>query len=186
MPAILGNLPIPCFFVMVDGMKKTLRVLNDLKKKGILVDYAIGGGMGIVFYIEPILTYDLDVFILNENGTNLQPLTVLYHYLKKMGYQPKQEQIVIEGIPVQFLPAFNGLLDEAVREARRINYQGTEVRVMTVEHLLAIMLQTGRAKDRERFLKVLDEAEIDRSKLSRILKRFELLEKYRKWEKLRD
>ncbi len=48
MPAILGNLPIPCFFVMFDGMKKTLLVLNDLKKKGIIIDYAIGGGMGIV------------------------------------------------------------------------------------------------------------------------------------------
>jgi hypothetical protein len=116
----------------------------------------------------------------------LQPLTALYQYLKKLGYQPKQEQIVIEGIPVQFLPAFNGLLNEAVREARRINYQGTEARVMTVEHLLAIMLQTGRTKDRERFLKVLDEAEIDRPKLSRILKRFELLEKYRKWKRSQD
>jgi hypothetical protein len=51
---------------MVDGMQKTLLVLNDLKKKGMIIDYAIGGGMGIVFYIEPILTYDLDVFILNE------------------------------------------------------------------------------------------------------------------------
>jgi len=171
---------------MVDGMKKTLLVLNDLKKKGMIIDYAIGGGMGIVFYIEPILTYDLDVFILTENGTNLQPLTLLYHYLKKMGYQPKQEQIVIEGIPVQFLPAFNELLIEAVKEARHISYQGTEARVMAVEHLLAIMLQTGRAKDRERFLKVLDAAEIDRPKLSRILKRFELLEKFRKWEKLQD
>jgi hypothetical protein len=186
MPAILGNLPIPCFFVKVDGMKKTLLVLNDLKKKGIIIDYAIGGGMGIVFYIEPILTYDLDVFILTGNGTDLQPLTSLYRYLKNLGYQPKQEQIVIEGIPVQFLPAFNGLLNEAVSKARRIDYQGTQARVMTVEHLLAVMLQTGRAKDRERFLKVLDEAEIDRPKLSRILKRYELLEKYRKWKKLQD
>lgn len=33
---------------MFDGMKKTLLVLNDLKKKGIIIDYAIGGGMGIV------------------------------------------------------------------------------------------------------------------------------------------
>lgn len=48
MPVILENLPIPCFFVMVDGIKRTLLVLNDLKKKGMIIDYAIGGGMGIV------------------------------------------------------------------------------------------------------------------------------------------
>jgi hypothetical protein len=167
-------------------MKKTLLVLNDLKSKGIINEYAIGGGMGVVFYIEPILTYDLDVFILTGDETDLQPLTTLYRYLKKKGYRPKQEQIIIEGIPVQFLPAFNELLNEAVREARRIKYQGTETRVMTVEHLSAIMLQTGRAKDRERFFKVLEEADIDRAKLSLILKRFDLLEKFQKWKRLWD
>ena len=167
-------------------MKKTLLVLNDLKSKGIINEYAIGGGMGAVFYIEPILTYDLDVFIMTGDEANLQPLAALYQYLKKKGYRPKQEQIIIEGIPVQFLPAFNELLNEAVREARKIKYQGTETRVMTVEHLLAIMLQTGRAKDRERFFKVLEEADIDQAKLSRILKRFDLLEKFQKWKRLWD
>lgn len=167
-------------------MKKTLIVLNDLKKKGIIDAYAIGGGMGVIFYIEPILTYDLDVFIVTGDETGLQPLEVLYQYLKKKGFRPKQEQIMIEGIPVQFLPAFNGLLNEAVREARKINYQGTETRVMTVEHLLAIMVQTGRAKDRERFFKVLEEAAIDQAKLSRILKRFDLREKFLKWKGLQN
>ena len=171
---------------MVLGMKKTLIVLNDLKNKGIVDEYAIGGGMGAIFYIEPILTYDLDVFILSKEKNDLQPLATLYQYLKKKGFRPVQEQIIIEGIPVQFLPVFNELLNEAVREARKIKYQGTETRVMTIEHLLAIMLQTGRAKDRERFFKVLEEAEIDQAKLSRILKRFDLLGKYQKWKRLLD
>jgi hypothetical protein len=171
---------------MVIGMKKTLIVLNDLKNKGIVDEYAIGGGMGAIFYIQPILTYDLDVFILSKEENDLQPLTALYQYFKKKGYRPVHEQIIIEGIPVQFLPAFNELLNEAVREARKIKYQGTETRVMTAEHLLAIMVQTGRAKDRERFFKVLEEAEIDQVKLSRILKRFDLKEKYQKWKRLLD
>jgi len=83
-------------------MKKTLRILNDLKKKGIIDEYAIGGGMAAVFYIEPILTYDLDVFILTGAEADMQPLAALYHYLKKKGYQPRQEQVIIEGMPVQF------------------------------------------------------------------------------------
>jgi hypothetical protein len=167
-------------------MKKTLHVLNDLKKKGIINEYAIGGGMGAVFYIEPILTYDLDVFIMTRAEADMQPLAALYRYLKKKGYPPRQEQVIIEGIPVQFLPAFNELLNEAVREARKITYQGTETRIMSVEHLMAIMLQTGRAKDRERLFKVLEEADIDQVKLARILKRFGLQEKFKQWKRFWD
>ena len=167
-------------------MKKTLSVLNDLKKEGFIDAYAIGGGIAAIFYIEPVLTYDLDVFILLPDEKDMQPLAAVYQYLKMKGYRPKQEQIVIEGIPVQFLPVCDELLREAVTEARVIDYQGTTTRVMTVEHLLAIMLQTGRPKDRERFFKVMEEARIDQSKLSRILDRFVLREKFQQWQRWKD
>ena len=167
-------------------MKKTFSVLNDLKKKGLIHDYAIGGGIAAVFYIEPVLTYDLDVFILLSDEKDMQPLSAVYEYLKMKGFLPKQEQIVIEGIPVQFLPAYTELLREAVTEAQVIDYQGTTTRVMTVEHLLAIMLQTGRPKDRERFFKVMEEARIDSGTLSRILDRFVLQDKFKKWQGWKD
>jgi hypothetical protein len=170
---------------MFSWMEKTLAVLNDLKKRGLVTEYAIGGGMGAVFYVEPFLTYDLDVFIMSGEEAGLQPLAGIYRFLKGRGYRPKDEQVVIEGLPVQFLPAWNDLLQEAVREARTIRYQGTPTRVMAVEHLLAVMLSTGRAKDRERFFKVLDEAELDRKKLSRILERHGLNEKFVDWETTR-
>jgi hypothetical protein len=38
-----------------------LRVLNDLVDGGFLKEYAIGGGIGVLYYIEPVLTYDFDV-----------------------------------------------------------------------------------------------------------------------------
>lgn len=171
---------------MVQEMKKTLAILNELKKAGLITDYAIGGGMGAVFYVEPFLTYDLDVFILARDPSGLQPLEPIYQFLKKRGCRPQKEQIVIEGVPVQFLPAYNGLLDEAVREARAIRFQGTPTRVMRVEHLAAVMIQTGRAKDRERFFKVLDEAKMDPEKLSGIIGRFGLNEKYLEWKRMHD
>jgi len=166
-------------------MKKTLAVLNDLKKQGLIADYAIGGGMGAVFYVEPFLTYDLDVFIVADEP-GLQPLESLYRYLKKRGFRPQQEQIIIEGIPVQFLPAFNELLKEAVSEAREIVYQGTATRVMTAEHLAAVMVQTGRTKDRERFFKMIEEAKIDQSKLTRMVERFGLRQKFLQWKRMHD
>lgn len=163
-------------------MEKTLAVLNGLKNGGLIAEYAIGGGMGAVFYIEPFLTYDLDIFVILKDEAALDPLSGIYENLRKSGYRPKDEQVIIEGVPVQFLPAWNDLLKEAVQEARAIEYQGVATRVMTAEHLLAIMLATGRAKDRERFLKVLAEAELDRKKMERILKRHGLQGKYASWK----
>jgi hypothetical protein len=60
----------PPFSDMVQEMKKTLAILNELKKAGLITDYAIGGGMGAVFYVEPFLTYDLDVFILVRDSAD--------------------------------------------------------------------------------------------------------------------
>jgi hypothetical protein len=48
--------------------------------------------------------------------------------------------VIIEGVPVQFLPAYNALLEEALREACEMLYQATSTRVLRVEHLLAICL----------------------------------------------
>lgn len=44
-------------------MEKTLRVLNALEREGIVRCYAIGGAVAAIFYMEPFLTYDLDVFV---------------------------------------------------------------------------------------------------------------------------
>ena len=45
-------------------MKRTLQVLNELERDGIVERYAIGGAMGATFYVEPLLTFDLDVFVI--------------------------------------------------------------------------------------------------------------------------
>jgi hypothetical protein len=84
-------------------MKKTIKVINELKRKKLIKDYAIGGGIAAIFYIEPILTYDLDVFITpTEEGRrkNLISLSSLFTYLEDKGYHWKGEHIIIQGMPV--------------------------------------------------------------------------------------
>jgi hypothetical protein len=44
-------------------MEATLNVLNELERSGVFTRYAIGGAMGATFYVEPLLTFDLDVFV---------------------------------------------------------------------------------------------------------------------------
>jgi len=55
-----------------------------------------------------------------------------------------------------------------------------------VEHLLAIMLQTYRPKDRERILLILDEAQIDMHYLENVLERHGLQEKWSKFRRRYD
>jgi len=49
-------------------MKKTLEVINELKRKGLIKDYVIGGDIGVLKWTEPFFTRDLDIFIIIEYG----------------------------------------------------------------------------------------------------------------------
>jgi hypothetical protein len=72
---------------------------------------------------------------------------------------------------VQFLPAYNLLLEEALTEARMTNYDTTPTRVLRAEHLIAICLQTGRDKDIDRVRLFTKEAAFDMEYLIEVLKR---------------
>ena len=153
-------------------MEKTLRVLNDLERAGVLSRYAICGAMGATFYVEPVLTFDLDVFIvLPGTSGDLLTLSPLYEALRAQGYREEKECVNIEGVPVQFLPAYNALVEEALAEAREMMYETTPTRVLRAEHLLAIALQTGRAKDRERVRLLREQASLDSDYLAILLTR---------------
>jgi hypothetical protein len=164
-------------------MQKTLQVLNDLVRDGVLSRYAIGGAMGATFYVEPVLTFDLDIFmILPQTVSGLLTLEPLYAALRARGYDEESECVIVEDVPVQFLPAYNDLLVEALNDAREVLYEQTPTRVLRAEHLVAIALQTGRDKDRERVRLLRDEAELDEAYLQNILKRHGLEGKWNPWK----
>lgn len=160
-------------------MEKTLRVLNRMVKDGVLEKYAIGGAVAAIFYVEPINTNDLDIFFSATSvGSDLAVLVPLYKYLSDLGYTVQGETIDIEGWPVQFLPVFNPLVEEALEQAKETEFEDTATRVMTSEHLVAIMLQTGRLKDYARIQQFLENKVVDNMRLTSILKRHDL---ERKW-----
>lgn len=164
-------------------MKDTLKVINELKKKRLVDDYAIGGGIAALFYIEPFLTYDLDLFILvseEKKQENLILLSSIFKYLEKRGYPWKGEHIVIEGIPVQFIPV-DELEEEAVKNSREIEYEGVKTKVILPEYLIAILLRTGRKKDKEKIERLLEQTEVDKERLEDILKRYHLRKKFRSY-----
>jgi hypothetical protein len=160
-------------------MKETLKVLNQMVKEGVIVQYAIGGAIGAIYYLEPFETSDLDVFVhLQADGNELAILEPIYVYLHEAGYKEEQEFIQIEGVPVQFLPSFNPLTDEAIDQAQTIDFDGVQTRIMRPEHLMAIMVDTGRLKDYLRINMFLEQSAVDRESLMNVLERHNLLEKW--------
>ncbi len=164
-------------------MEATLRVLNELERDGVITRYAIGGAVGAIFYMEPFLTYDLDVFVvLPETAGGLLTLAPIDEALKRRGCTEEAECVLIEGMPVQFLPADNLLLEEALAEARETAYAETTTRVLRPEHLAAIMVQTGRDKDRQRFSTFLQDAALDAGYLQGVLERHQLSDRIERWK----
>ena len=162
-------------------MERTIRVLNEMVRDGVVPRYAIGGGIGALFYIEPFETHDLDVFTDIPVVNGIVTMAPISSYLRKRGYDLQDDLYLIDGIPVQFLPVTTGLVDEAVREAVELSVGAERARVLRAEHLVAIMLRVGRAaKDLPRAMVMLEQATVDMDRLQSILSRYGLSEQYRR------
>ena len=72
----------------------------------------------------------------------------VYHQLSQRGYLVDEGHVVVEGIPVQFLVAATPLVEEVTSEASARDYCAETVKVMGPEHLVAIMVELNRPKDR--------------------------------------
>ena len=163
-------------------MKRTLEVLNELEQQGVFTRHAIGGAMGATFYAEPVLTFDLDIFVLlAPSAGGLMTLAPIYEALRARGYHEQHESVSIEGVPVQFLPAYNSLVEEALREARDVLYEDAPTRVLRAEYLVAISLQTGGEKDRERVRLLRAQANLDDILLLELIHRYDLTERWKAW-----
>jgi hypothetical protein len=92
------------------------------------------------------------------------------------------QHIIVAGWPVQFLPAHSDLVQEALAAAVEKNVDGTPARVFTAEHIAAIALQTGRAKDKARVLQFIEAEALDVGQLREILARHGLGGKWQQFE----
>ena len=164
-------------------MEKTLKIIKELTEAKVFKDFSICGGIAALYYIEPLLTYDLDIlFIPREDSIDV--LTPIYNYLKEKGFKAKKEHILIEGVPVQFIPVYNELVKEAVQYSVEAKYGRIKTRILGLEYLIAVMFQTYRPKDRERLVKVFEEAQIDLTLLKKILKKYGLYDKYLRFKEM--
>jgi len=154
-----------------------LRVLNDMKQARVVEDYAVAGAMAMVFWAEPVPTFDLDVLVFLSGGEGpIVSLAPIYSWAADRGYPTQTEHVIIEGVPVQFLPAHDELADEAIERAATLDYEGVPVRVVRPEYLVALYLEPGARtmKRRERAAALRESPAVDVATLDGLLRRFGL------------
>jgi len=164
-------------------MEKVIQVLNRMQADGVIEKFAIGGGIAAIYYLQPYQTDDIDVFIspVVIGPSGLVSLEPVYGYLEKLGYLPVKEGVLIEDWRVQFVPAFAAVQEEAIAQARRVEYGETHTFIFSAEHLGAELLRSGRLKDQVRVIDLIESKKMDMNVFRDIISRHGLREKWKEF-----
>jgi len=146
---------------------------NRLVAAGLIEDWALGGALAAIYYVEPFTTYDADIFFIPTDNDLAAGIPAIYKHLQSKGWRVEGEHLLVRGFPVQFLAA-HGLTEEAVREAERIEFEGVPAKVFRAEHIVATAASVGRPKDKARIEQLLQQADLDKTRLENILQRYKL------------
>lgn len=167
------------------SIEQVIAMINRMEADGVIARYAIGGAVGATFYLEPVATLDVDIFVAfrQEAGHALLSLRPLFDYLTVRGGLIEGEYVVMAGWPVQFLPPTSSLVQEALAEAVTVDVDGTPARVFTAEHLAAVALETGRGKDKARLLQFVEAGALEAGRFRAILTRHGLVDRWREFER---
>lgn len=161
------------------------RVLAEMVGDGVVSNYAVGGAVAAIFYIEPRETFDLDIFFIlaNEPSSPLLRLEAIYEYARSKGFEASSEFIRIHGWAVQFLESSTPLWKDAVDEALDVEFEGVRVRVIRPDYLAAMMIETGRSKDWIRLADFLEAGILRSSEFEEIISKYDLTERWeaQKW-----
>lgn len=156
-------------------MEKALIALNEIVADGVISNYAIGDAVGAAFYIEAMQTEDVDAFVFMKPEPNgLLSLSPIYAALTAKGGVVHDEHIVIDGWPIQVLPAYKPLVEEALSEAIATTFKDIPTRVFSPEYSCAIALDTGRGKDFVRVEAFIEQGQVDLKKLWKIVEKYGL------------
>jgi hypothetical protein len=167
------------------SLRSTIEVVAKLAEQGVVQRYAIAGAVAALNYIQPTLTEDLDILVsvadFETRGSGLLLLTPIETALAKMGFAERANVgIMIDGWPVQFLPAASPLDEEALEQAIELDIgldgdTPLKARCLRAEHVVATAVKLGRPKDLARVAAFLDEGAVDLVALKAVLERHGLM-----------
>ena len=97
--------------------------------------------------------------------------SVEFFVCRQRGFQPEGEAVRVGAWPVQFIPVFSPLTEEAVLEAQTGDIDGVPLRVVRAEYLAVIALSVGRAKDFARVLALRESGAVTDREISSLASR---------------
>nr|MBA3601434.1 hypothetical protein [Acidobacteriota bacterium] len=155
----------------------------DMRSAGIIEKYAIGGAFAAILHYEPISTIDLDIFffLTEKNTSPILSLSAIYDYAEKRGFSFDHEFVNIHGWLVQFVEASHSdLWTEAIENADKMKIDDFDAPVIGKEHLVAMWLLAGRAKDYQKIAMFREAEFLDEARLFDVLERHDLMSKWNK------
>ena len=164
-------------------MRDVAVLLNEMRDAGVVLNYALFGAGAQMRYTEAVITLDADVLISLPDPDRLDALKLVYDFCTRKGYLPEGEAIRVGAWPVQFVPVFSPLTQEALEQADTADFEGVPFRVVSALHLAAIALSVGRPKDLARILALLDSGSVDSESLATIAKRHGLTGAWERFER---
>ena len=151
------------------GLADSIRTLNSLKRRRIIRDYALIGGVAATAYMEPVFTEDLDVIVLVDTHEEYVQL-----FRQMADYSERMEGMhhVLGGVLVQMLPTtIKPVYRDALQAARRVRVGNLRVKVASPEHLILLALDAFRDRDKFRVAHLLHQT--DTQVLNGLLGRFD-------------
>ncbi len=163
----------------IEGVKAIIAEMNELERRGVVEQYAIGGSVAVMRYTEPFFTKDLDLFVVLRGRGPLIDLAPLWDHFKQRGAEFRNQWLTWMGVDFEFLPPPGELEEEAIRNADETELEGLPARVFAPEYLVAIYLKIGDRKRLAMIEMLLEQyRKIDRDRLRAILERHGLREKF--------
>lgn len=163
-------------------MKELAQLLNDMCSAGVLSNYALFGAVAQLRYTEPVTTLDADVLVAIPGAPGIDVLSGVYRFCAQRGWRPEGEAIRVGAWPVQFIPAFSPLTQEAMDNAETADLDGIPFRVVTPDYLAVIALSVGRAKDYTRILALLESGSTNPPRIEALAGRHGLHSSWKKFE----
>ncbi len=153
-------------------------ILNALKRRKVITNWAVYGAVAYVYHAEVILTLDIDFFITTRTEDTLSLLEYhkVLHAIEE--YVPMirgggAATFDVRGRPMQVFQARgDSLWESAVRNAISDTVGGESVRIVDKEHLILLALRRfSRAKDMPRIADLYETA--NKRRLRLLIRRFD-------------
>jgi hypothetical protein len=163
-------------------MKQVARLLNDMQAEGVIKNYALFGAMAQMRYTEAVATLDADVLIAVPMPDKLDVLADIYTYCAGKGFPAEGDAIRVGAWPVQCMPVFSPLTNEALENAEVAEFDGVPLRVIKADYLAVIALSVGRGKDFARILALLESPHVTREQIATLAAKHGLADAWRRFE----